>query len=355
MRVRFLALSLLLLSACDRQDLAMPCEPVGVLEPICGLQAPEDIEVTPDGSSLLISQFGGMFGGTGNLALLDPDSGVARRLFPVDQASSAGESWGDSNCPGQPGEEFAPHGIHLSQRAGGEWQLLVVNHGDREAVEFFELTGNGGDYALQWRGCAVLPAPSFLNDVVGTPDGGFLVSHMYAKNSLLSPLKTMTGKAEGHAWHWSGDGQLRVFPGSEGAFPNGIQISPDGDTIYLNHYFGSVLVLDRHSGERLTEIPIHHADNIGWLPDGRLVFASHIQEGLIPELCMNVGEGACSQRFQIIAVNPETYAQEILLDHKGAPMGAGTIAQQLGGNLYIGSYAGGRLLRVPTEALPIVP
>ena len=45
------------------------------------------------------------------------------------------EGWGTPDCPGEPDKAFAPHGIHLSRRGDGRLQLLVVNHGGREAIE----------------------------------------------------------------------------------------------------------------------------------------------------------------------------------------------------------------------------
>jgi hypothetical protein len=36
-----------------------------------------------------------------------------------------------------------------------------------------------------------------------------------------------------------------------------------------------------------------------------------------------------------------------LLRLEGPPMGAGTVALQRGGNLYIGSYVGDRIIRLP--------
>lgn len=355
-RTLLLAFAALILSACDSHVAEMPCEPVGALEPICGLQAPEDIEATPDGRFLLLSQFGGLDGGPGSIALFDPSTEKAELLFPLQQAGTDSASdWGDPNCPGRPGSAFSPHGIHLAQRESGEWQLLVVNHGGRESVEFFRLDEVRDGYRLQWRGCVVLPGDSFLNDVAALPEGGFLVTHMLPKGNWWAMIATFVmGSERGHVWHWRSGEEPSVAPWSHAAFPNGIQISGDGERVFLNLYSpGRVRVVDRRSGDIVAELPVDQPDNSAWLADGRLVVASHVKESLLPGLCTNVYEGACPQRFQLVAIDPDDLTKEVLLDHGGAPMGAGTVAQQLGDALYVGSYAGNRLLRVPMGALPL--
>src|SRR5690625_236370 len=153
-------LAALLLAACqtapDRGEIGEPkeSEEVSPLRVITGLQAPEDLELLPNDRYLLLSQFGGLEGGPGSLAVLDRHTEQHRLLYPSkalgpsEEARGAGE-WGDPDCPGEPGAALSPHGIHLLQRPDGRWQLLVVDRGGRESVEFFELLGSGEDYRLQ--------------------------------------------------------------------------------------------------------------------------------------------------------------------------------------------------------------
>lgn len=346
LRFALLALFTLVIWGCDAQS-DYPCEPVGDRVPICGLQAPEDIELSPDRRFLILSQFGGITGGSnGSLALFDPVDDSHRILYPAEQPLSTTKQWGSEDCPGEPGAGISPHGIHLSQRADGRWQLLVVNHGGRESVEFFEWQAK--PYRLNWRGCVVLPEGSFLNDVVATPDGGFLVTQMFPKGNILAMLRSFAGAEKGHVWRWRSDKGVDIQPGSVGAFPNGIQISADGNTIFLNLYANHLVrKIDRASGEHLGEAAVTQPDNSAWLPDGRLLVASHPQDTFIPELCRDVHSGACGARFLLVAINTDTMKAETLFEQKGAPMGAGTVAVEWGDHWYIGSYAGNRLLKVP--------
>jgi len=340
------------LLGCDAQQ-DYSCQSVGERTPICGFQAPEDIEVTPAGGKLILSQFGGITGSSaGSLVLFDPEAEQVKPLYPagetvaVDGADRA-PLWGGENCPGEPGQAFSPHGIHLSQRDDGAWQLLAVNHGGRESVEFFEWRAE--QESLQWRGCVVMPEGGFINDTVATPGGGLLATQMFPKDNYWALLRTLMGSKRGHVWRWRPGEGVDIQPGSVGSFPNGIQISKDGRHLFLNLYTeNTVRKMDRLSGEHLGDVSVEHPDNSSWLPDGRLVVASHPPEGLIPDLCSDVHSGACGSRFLLVTINPDTLEKKQVLDHSGAPMGGGTVAVELGDYWYIGSFAGNRLLRVPS-------
>lgn len=346
MRLLLSLLAVALLAACDAQR-DIPCEPVDDKVPICGLQAPEDIEVTPDGRHLILSQFGGITGGSaGSLVLFDPQTETTLPLYPQADQQAAELLWGSRDCPGAPGAAISPHGIHLSQRADGRWQLLVVNHGGRESVEFFEWETETP--ALHWRGCVVMPEGAFINDTVATPEGGLLVTQMFPKDDVWALVRSFFGAEKGHVWRWRPDHGIDIQPGSLGAFPNGIQISEDGATLFINLYTNNVVrKVDRATGEHLGEVAVEQPDNSSWLPDGRLLVASHPRDSLLPGLCSDVHNGACESRFVLVTIDPKTLASNIVFDHKGAPMGAGTVAVEWGNYWYIGSYAGNRLLKVP--------
>ena len=62
--------------------------------------------------------------------------------------------------------------------------------------------------------------------------------------------------------------------------------------------------------------------------------------------CDRITAGSCPTAFAIVALDPETLAQRELYAGSGPPMGAGTAAVEVDGELVIGSFAGDRLLRV---------
>lgn len=342
-----LGLTTLFLLGCDssRRD---DCQALPGLEPICGLQAPEDIEVTDNGRLLLLSHFGGLLGNSaGAIGLYDTQSRQHRQLFPTSHSQpTSTELWGDSSCSTAPGARFSPHGIHLSQRGDGRWQLLAVNHGDREAVEFFEWRPQNRE--LEWRGCAQFPEGSYLNDVVASPEGGLLASHMFKKHSLKQTLGSLFGRDYGYVWYWRRGQMPAVLANSRGSFANGLQLGPDGHTLFVNMWGDSEVVkLDRRSGVVLGRVSVPHPDNSSWLSDGRLLVASQHMESFLPALCYQLKDSYCPAPFQLVAIDPDTLETEVLFDHRGAPMGAGTVAVESLGKLFIGSYAGDRLLTIP--------
>ena len=142
------------------------CAPGAGMTPECRFRNPEDLAAVPGGGRLIVSQMGAMDGAeAGNLALWVP-GGDMRVLVP-EAAPVDDRSWGAVDCPPPDQARFSPHGLDLVERADGRWMLLVVNHGGRESVEFFELMNPAGDITLDWRGCAEGPEQAAFNDVAG--------------------------------------------------------------------------------------------------------------------------------------------------------------------------------------------
>lgn len=332
------------------------CTDIPGMHPVCGFQNPEDMALLPGGKALLVSQFGAMDGTrAGNLAVFRLASEELTPLFPSGGTGAtpevaAGERWGDPACP-PPTSAFSPHGIDLATRPDGRLELYVVNHGGRESVELFEVTPADDSATLAWRGCAVPPEETFMNDVVALPNTGFLVTHMYPKRDgiagVLSMLRGLVGMDTGYVLEWTSDEGFKKVAGTDAPFPNGIELSPDGTKIYLNVYLGNeVRKIDRKTGERLATAKVRQPDNITWGADGRLLVASHTAGMREMLACGDVHQGACGFEFEIVALDPETLAEQVVFRHKGAPMGAATVAVQVGNDLWLGSFAGDRVSRV---------
>ena len=102
----------------------------GNAEILCGTRSPEDLELTPDGKYLVVSQFVNGPGGAGVAGLVLFD--LAKKTYSKMAISAEPrKDWGDPACPGPAGDALRPHGISLGKRANGAWQLYVVNHGGR--------------------------------------------------------------------------------------------------------------------------------------------------------------------------------------------------------------------------------
>ncbi|HIG00551.1 MAG TPA: hypothetical protein EYQ66_04475 [Myxococcales bacterium] len=329
------------------------CQDKAGIHVICGLQNPEDMALLPGEEQVILSQFGSMDGTrAGNLALFDIETETVQVVFRGGSGGAIGGApgaWGDPSCPGPPNASFSPHGIDLAELSGQGLRLLVVNHGGRESVEFFEVNLSEGGAVLTWRGCAIAPEQGYLNDVVSLPGGGFLVTHMMPRDGpLWGIVKSQLGFDTGHVYEWEPGRGFRIAPGTTAPFPNGIEVSADGRSLYLNIYSaGEVRQIDRQTGEILGSVRVPSPDNATWARDGRLLVASHAG-GLSDQIaCMGLEKGACGMEFSIVAVDPISLKAETLFRHAGAPMGAGTVALDLGdGELLIGSFAADRMLRV---------
>lgn len=341
---------LLVLTGCGESPTPiLGCEAGGGIEPDCRFQNPEDMAVAPQGGRLLVSQMGGMDGSPpGDLAIYDPQSGRIEVLFPrADLADD--RSWGDADCPPPELAAFAPHGLDVVHRSDGSWMLLVVNHGMRESVELFEVTDQGDAVMLSWRGCAEGPDQAAFNDVVGRRDGAFYVTQMFPQDSQLSAMLAggLLGSDTGFVYGWSQAGGWSKVAGSDGPFPNGIEMSEDEQALYINMYLaGEVRKLDLTTGQVVAVVEVDSPDNSTWAADGRLLVATHV-DGLLELMnCQGLAEGSCGFAFRIVALDAGNLSQETLIEHRGAPMGGATVALEMDGDLYLGTFAGDRIARV---------
>jgi hypothetical protein len=328
------------------------CEALNGVTPVCGFQNPEDLEAMPGNRLLIVSEYRGGRGATpGALLSYHIADETVERLFPLDNEGSVSrgdKSWGDPNCPQLLPESFAPHGIHHSVEMGAE-RLLVVNHGGRESIEIFEvaLTPDGNEVSLEWRGCVVAPENVWFNDVVGLPHGGLAATHMMSRDSTLEQMLAIEiSKADaGYVVEWQPATGWRQVPGTEGALPNGIEVSPNGKTLYVNDYLGGkIYALSRDSGERQWSIDAEKPDNSSWTADGKLLVAIHQGTNLTTVLeCGESDAPFCPIAYEIIEIDPKTGNYEHVAKGSGAPMAAATVAVQIDSTLYLGTYAGKRL------------
>jgi len=343
-------LSIVLMGCAPSYPTVEACEDKGDIQAICGLQNPEDLALVPGGKQVIVSQFGSMDGSRpGNLAFFGVDDETLRVAYEGGRAQEPGANWGDPACPGPPNELFSPHGLDLAQVPGFGDRLLVVNHGGREAVEFFELARGSNGLELHWRGCAVAPDEAFLNDVVNLSDGGFLVTQMMPRESApWNLMKAALGFDTGWVYEWQQARGFGIAKGSEAPFPNGIELSQNEQIIYLNVYSpGEVRKIDRTTGQTLAAVDVPSPDNVTWGSDGELLVASH-HGGLMDQLaCMDLESGACGMEFSVVAIDPETLEANEVFTQSGAPMGAGTVILDVGGGDYlIGSFAADRMIRI---------
>jgi len=217
--------------------------------------------------------------------------------------------------------------------------LYAVHHGPRESVEVFEVDARAKPPVLTWIGCAVAPDPIGLNEVVALPDGGFIATDFLARGiDATGRGRMLAGENNGALWEWHTGTGWKMIPGSEAAGANGLEISKDGKWIYVAAW-GSQNFFRLSRGQtpvKRDNVPLgFRVDNIRWAPDGSL-FAT------------GQGGAAPMQTTNIVKINPDTLKVQEIIRHPNSPeFGAGTVAIQLGKELWVGSFRGDRIAIFP--------
>lgn len=339
-----LAASLLLFSTlCKAQPGAvnpplLACGQQGDATVVCGTRAPEDFEVTPDGNYLIVANFG-----QGADPSLDLFNLATQEFTPIALADARQQGWGQSSCNESIGAKVNPHGLSLSQRTGGAWQLYIVNHAVRESMEMYELQQDGAAWKLVWRGCVMADKP--YNDVAALPDGSFVATRPQALQQQGQDL--FAGGVSGNVAVWTAATGETVLPGSEYGYPNGVVVSKDGRYAYVSGWTTrSVHQYDLRDKEEVKRSAFTFMpDNLTWSPDGKLLAAGI--KGVNGN-CPAASTNPCIQGFGIAVVDPVTLAVDEIYDNKGAALINGvSVAIEAKGSIYVGSFQGDRLVKVP--------
>ncbi|MBT5683795.1 MAG: hypothetical protein HOJ11_02240 [Gammaproteobacteria bacterium] len=326
----------------------LDCQSSTDMEVYCGYKNPEDLVVLPDKKYLVVSEMAEFLtDAPGTLSLLNLDTGE-RELLPVAWAQPEMVR-GDVTCPAPDSAAFSPHGIDLTQLEDGTLQLLVVNHGKRESVEFFEVTQTDQGWQLTWQGCATPPGDPFINDVAALKDGGFLVTHMWDKTTAFDEVarRLFAGETTGWVYEWQREQGFKKVLESDDLMPNGIAVNAENTKIFVNIYFANKTIkIDRDSGEREGEFAVQQPDNITVDDEGNLWVASHKNDP-IGQTCAMVSEGPCLLPYEVIKADSETMQADVFLSQNGAPMGYATVALKVGDRLFMGSAHGDRVVSSP--------
>ncbi len=317
----------------------LECAPHDGLHPICQFQNPEDLVALP-GGWLLVSQMAKQ-DKPGSLLAFHPERDVQHRLWPGGRTGEA------QNCAGPPDAgSFAPHGLDLS--ADGT-RLLVVNHGGREAVEFFAVQlSPSAPPELVWSGCAEPPEQldAFLNDVAALPDGGFVATKMMSANQLRGSLALILGRNSGEVLRWSPGVGWTKMPNSEGVAPNGVATSADGARIFFSEWGARRVVrVNSDGGERKSVALDFSPDNMSWSKGGALLVAGQVASALESTACFSVEQGACGIGSRVVRIEPQSLAVTPVLDHHPAKVaGAVSAALEHQRRIWLGTFAGDRLV-----------
>jgi hypothetical protein len=338
--VTILALSVIfLLPAALAAQTPANCAPSGNIQYVCGQEAPEDLVLIPGTDWVLASSYGGN-GGIRLISVRDKTSSVA---YPSVNSKDRFDRKTYDMCPGPPEEadkaKFTTHGLALHVGRNSSSTLYAVHHGKRESIEVFDVDSRGKIPVLTWIGCAVAADPVGLNSVIGLNDGGFIATNFLERgaNANAARTKMMAGENNGELWEWhTGKGWTKV-PGSEAAGANGIEISKDGKWLYVAAW-GSQSFFRLSRGQipvKRDVIPLgFRVDNIRFAPDGSIYAA---------------GQG--QQTSNVVRIDPNTLKiTELINQPNNQQFASGTVAVQIGKELWVGSFRGDRIAIFPAPA-----
>jgi WD40 repeat protein len=316
----------------------LDCGTQGNAELVCGTRAPEDFEVTPDGKYLAIAKFGAVVDSALDLFNLETHAFTA---LPMSAEKMQG--WGDPACTESIGMQTGAHGLSLSQRTSGEWQLYVVNHNVRESMEMFELQADGDAWKLVWRGCVIAQQP--YNDVSALPDGSFVATRPTALMKEGQDL--FAGGVSGNVARWSAEDGEQLLPGSEYGYPNGVMVSKDGRYAYISGW--TTRSFHKYDLNEMRETGradfSFMPDNLTWTPDGKLLAAGIKGVG---GNCPETSTMSCLTGMVVAEVDPQTLEVTVLHDNEDRALINGTSAAiQVGDSIYVGSFQGDRLVILP--------
>jgi len=279
----------------------------------------------------------------GGIRLVNIRDKTTTLLFPTAPPRERLDKKTYDSCPGpiDPAEKdkFRAHGLYLRPARNAVHTLYVVHHGNRESIEVFEFDARPKSPTLTWIGCAVAPDPIGLNSVVGLPDGGFVTTNFSPRNSdAAGRSRMMAGENNGELWEWHTGTGWKIVPGSESAGPNGLEISKDGKWLYIGGW-GSQSVIRLSRGRtpvKKDAVQVgFRVDNVRWAPDNTLLAAG--QGGTAP-----------SQTSNVAKVDPNSLKFQELVRHPyGDVLTAGTVAIQIGKELWVGSVRGDRIAIFP--------
>ena len=130
------------------------CDNFGEYSYICGPISAEDMVLVPGTKWVIASGFGE----GASLYLVDSEQKTWTNLYPADEPRARQNMKSYGACPGSPDpNSFVAHGLNIRAGADEHSTLYVVGHGEREAIEVFDVNTGGDVPVLTWTGCVMTP------------------------------------------------------------------------------------------------------------------------------------------------------------------------------------------------------
>jgi hypothetical protein len=326
------------------------CEGSGQYSYLCGLESAEDL-VLIRGTKWIIASG---FSGTVSLYLIDSKRKTWSNLYPAHAPRALQDMANYGACPGSPNpNSFVAHGLHIRAGTDGHSTLYVVGHGEREAIEVFDVDANGEVPMLTWIGCVMTPDGMQANSIAALAGGSLLAT--IPLHSGISINEAFAGRSTGAVYEWSpGDAEFTKIAGTEMPYANGIEVSDDGKEFYVaSSGLRKVMAFSNSNPTQLlrqTETFSIIPDNLRKDSNGKITTAGL---AVFDAVCGDVPMAlefdlekfaGCPRPFAVLAIDPQSMQTSILAESPAQEHFSNvTMALEVGAELWIGTFAGDRV------------
>lgn len=307
-----------------------PCGTVKGVSYICGMINVEDM-LPVDGGKAIVA--GSYKEGSVGFYLIDTTAKTAKAVS-LSIAAKPDPIYG---CPAPPDlTKLSTHGLDVRPGPNGTATLYAVNHGGRESIEVFNLDSRRG--AAEWIGCVVAPEGTSANSVVGLKDKSIVFTKLFdtkAPGAGIGPV--LKGEITGTVYHWVPGKGISEVPGTQLSGDNGLLVSPDGKTLFINAY-GTWEVwrvpLDGKGKPASVKVEFN-PDNLRWTPDGNIYVTGQF---LHPDNLAGPND------WGVARLDPKTMYVRTLVTAPGTKeFDNATTAVQVGNVLWLGTFKGDRI------------
>ncbi len=323
------------------------CASSGDLHFVCGVMAPEDMVIIP-GTDWVISGVMSSEDTTG-LYLVNSNSKVVSSLYSPQEGRNRLNRNLYGACPGTPNlANFASHGLAIQTEvnSNGIYSFYAVSHGDREAIEVFELDASSDTPEITWTGCVLMPEGLDANDVSAMRDGTILATVLMHPGFGFDDL--LSGVPTGGVYKWiPGSDGFFMLEGSELAGNNGLQVSSDETEIFVAASgVGAIFTIANSNPTRVlrrTRTMDFGPDNIVYDSNGYLLTAGmRIDE---PACAGQSPVSGCARGSIVSYIHPDTMVDTVIVDVPGNPeFNGATMGIIPGGReVWIGSFTSPRI------------
>lgn len=242
-------------------------------------------------------------------------------------------------------EEFNPHGIGLWIGENRK-SLFVVNHRqDGHFVEIFDFKNNRLIHRESIEG-VLMHSP---NDVIPVGPRAFYVTNDHGNSSELGRVvEEYLQLARSLVLYYDGNDFCIVAEGL--AYSNGINLSPDGSTVYVAATVGQkICVYHREKGAG--DLKLRHTIELGTGPDnievdesGNLWIGCHPKLLTFVKYSKDPQELSPSQVLKVTVQKPDSYTVDEIYLNSGEPLSGSSVAAVSGDTMLIGSVFDARVL-----------